>query len=77
MIAKHEMFLDGFLRKCGQKSCERYLSANFVIPVVKHKFNTQMEKYIRDVFAGDERAAIDYMQYAKKFMNTQEFFKDL
>lgn len=77
MILKHEIYLDGYLRKNGSKTMDRYRPADFFAPKISRKFSTQMEKYISDVFGGDERAAIDYLNYAKRFMTTQDFFADL
>ena len=77
MVMKHEIYLDGFLRKHGVKTNEKYCVRDFLCPKVPRKFDRQMENYIQKLFNGDEKSAIEYMNYAKKFMNTQDFFNDL
>lgn len=80
MIMKHEIYLDGFLRKEGVKTNEKYCVRDFLLPraqTTSKKYNTQMTNYIKNVFNGDEKSAIDYMNDAKRFMNTQDFFYDL
>lgn len=73
-MAKHEMYFDGCLRKAGQRTNEEYKVRDFLVHKVSMEHSTQMKNYIQNLFKGDEKAAIEYLNYAKQFMNTQDFF---
>lgn len=74
MLARHEIYFDGFLRKSGQRSNEEYKIRDFLAPKVSVQHSSQMRNYIQNIFNGNEKAAMEYLNEARRFMNTQDFF---